>query len=489
MASRSSGPQDENNWNSRRDGSTTPPIPTSSGSSRGTRPTQLSMTDSPPRSGSPGLFTPKQSSGLRTTSPKQRHGVQFTSSDRTSFDTPPGTAVGSGRPSLELPRGGKMSIAPTPSASPLTPAGGGMRSASPLRRSQTRTPDSRRASPNDVNGMNRVSPRSAQQRPQELERRSFDRGRSSFEERRRNDPPAGSRNRGGSRSDVAPSPPPNWDVHPEFPRRPMGPAARSDQGASPPNSDHSSRQIGMATQMTRPRGLSASKLSGSPQPPPIPDTASLAPTRRRREGESGSNSREPSRTRQEPTQPPPEIRRTPATATTPLPTPGPSAYAPPAPLQKLRQQPEKGLTPRKDPNARISFFDPANQPTADRLLAANTKAVLEDDTAEGTMANVEEMLEGYEWTALGAGLGAVGGRGAADQIEARLLKELTALDAVGIFNIFFTGLMKLRLFRRICTPLSNRMTELQSSLSTSRRRSRSWTKWMPLSSRIRSISM
>lgn len=98
--------------------------------------------------------------------------------------------------------------------------------------------------------------------------------------------------------------------------------------------------------------------------------------------------------------------------------------------------------PRKDPNSRISFFDPANQPTADRLLAANTKAVLEDDTAEGTMANVEEMLEGYEWTALGAGLGAVGGRGAADQIEARLLKELTALDAVGIFDIFFIGLMK-----------------------------------------------
>jgi len=108
------------------------------------------------------------------------------------------------------------------------------------------------------------------------------------------------------------------------------------------------------------------------------------------------------------------------------------------PLQNLRKQPDKGLAPRKDPNARISFFDPANQPTADRLLAANTKAVLEEDTAEGTMANVEEMLEGYEWTAVGAGLGAVGGRGAADQIEARLLKELTALDAVGIFDIDFS---------------------------------------------------
>jgi hypothetical protein len=413
-------------------------MPTSGGSSRGTRPTQLSMTDSPPRSGSPGLFTPKQSSGLRSTSPKQRHGMLFAGSDRTSFDTPPGSAVGNGRPSLELPRGGKMSTAPTPSASPLTPAGGGMRSTSPLSRSQTRTPDSRLSSPNDINGVNRVSPRSAQQRPQELERRSFDRERSSFEERRLNGPPAGPRNRDGSRSEVAPSPPPNWDVPPEFPRRPMGLPIRSDQGSSPLNLDSSSRQNGPMTPMTRPRGFSASKPNSTPQPPPIPDTTNLAPTRRRREGGSGSNSREPSRTRQEPTQPPPEIiepRRTPATATTPLPIPSPYTNAPPAPLQNLRQQPDKGLTPRKDPNARISFFDPANQPTADRLLAAGTKTVLEDETAEGTMANVEEMLEGYEWTAVGAGLGAVGGRGAADQIEARLLKELTALDAVSIFDI------------------------------------------------------
>lgn len=348
------------------------------------------MTDSPPRSGSPGLFTPKPTSGLRSTSPKQRHGVLFTSSDRTSFDTPPGSAVGNGRPSLELPRGGRMGIAPTPSVPPLTPVGGGMRSTSPLRRSQTRTPDSRLASPNDVNGMSRASPKSAQQRSQELERRSF-------EERRLNDPPAGSRNRGGPRSEAAPSPPPNWDVPPEFPRRPMGSVARSDQGSSPPNPDYSSRQIGTVTPTTRPRGLSTSKPGGSPQPPPIPDTASLVPARRTRDGGSGSNSREPSRTRQEPTQPPPGIiepRRTPATVTTPLPIPGPSTYAPPAPLQNLRQQPEKSLTPRKDPNSRISFFDPANQPTADRLLAANTKAVLEDDTTEGTMANVEEMLEG-----------------------------------------------------------------------------------------------
>jgi hypothetical protein len=438
MTSRSSGPQDEENWNSRRSGSTTPPMPTSSGSSRGTRPTQLSITDSPPRSGSPGLYIPKHSSGLRSSSPKQRHGMLFTGSDRTSFDTPPASAMGNGRPSLELPRGGKMGITPTPSASPLTPGGGGMRSTSPLSRSQTRTPDSRLPSPNDISGMNRASPRSTQQRPHELEQRSFDRERSSFEERRLNGAPAGSRSRGGSRSEMAPSPPPNWDVPPDFPRRPMGPAARSDQGSPPPNRDHPSRQNSTVTPKTRPRGLSTSKPNSSPQPPPIPDTGNLAPTRRKREGGSGSNSRDPSRAPQEPTQPPPEIiepRRTSAAATGPPPTPGPSFNAPPVPSQIHRRQPDKGLTPRKDPNARISFFDPANQSTADRLLAADAKVVLEDDTTEGTMTNVEEMLEGYEWTAVGAGLASVGGKGAADQIEARLLKELTALDAVSILDI------------------------------------------------------
>lgn len=393
------------------------------------------MVDSPPRSGSPGLFAPTQSSGLRSTSPKQRHGMLFTGSERTSFDTPPASTVGKGRPSLELPRGGKMNIMPTPSVSPLTPAGGGMRSTSPLSRSQTRTPVSGLPSPNDINGANRVSLRPTQQRPQELGRRSFDRELSSFEDRRLNGPPTGSRSGGDSRSEIAPSPPPNWDVPPEFPRQPMGPAALSAQGSPPPNRDHPSWQNGTVTPKTRPRGLSASKLSSSPQPPPISDTVNLAPARRK---PKGPVSREPSRSRQEPTQPPPEIiepRQAPTGATTLLPIPGRSTNAPPALSRNLLHQPDKGLAPRKDPNTRISFFDPANQPTADRLLAADDKAGLEDDTAEGTMTNVEEMLEGYEWTAVGAGLGAVGGRGAADQIEARLLKELSALDAVCIFII------------------------------------------------------
>jgi hypothetical protein len=45
------------------------------------------------------------------------------------------------------------------------------------------------------------------------------------------------------------------------------------------------------------------------------------------------------------------------------------------------------------------------------------------------MANVEEMLEGYEWASDDI-LGRMRGRGAVDQIEARLLDELMALEKV-----------------------------------------------------------
>jgi hypothetical protein len=56
--------------------------------------------------------------------------------------------------------------------------------------------------------------------------------------------------------------------------------------------------------------------------------------------------------------------------------------------------------------------------------------VEEDDTAEdAVMANVEEMLEGFDWTA--SALGEMGRKkGSADAIESRLLDELAALDSV-----------------------------------------------------------
>ncbi|KAI9436774.1 exocyst complex component sec3 subunit [Lactarius psammicola] len=55
---------------------------------------------------------------------------------------------------------------------------------------------------------------------------------------------------------------------------------------------------------------------------------------------------------------------------------------------------------RRDQNARISFFDPANQSALDRLIfrgSGISDPDGEEETTEDIMTSVEEMLEGYEW--------------------------------------------------------------------------------------------
>lgn len=102
---------------------------------------------------------------------------------------------------------------------------------------------------------------------------------------------------------------------------------------------------------------------------------------------------------------------------------------------------------RRDPNARVSFFDPANQATLDRLLSGDM--LLKDDfdegagegevaeeTAQAMLNSVEEMLEGYEWA---SGELFAPGRETTDQIEARLLRELMALEKVGICLVMFNN--------------------------------------------------
>jgi exocyst complex component 1 len=87
--------------------------------------------------------------------------------------------------------------------------------------------------------------------------------------------------------------------------------------------------------------------------------------------------------------------------------------------------------PRIEANARISFYDHANQAVLDRVLnveSQNDEGIEEEKTRD-TVASVEEMLEGYEW-ASGDMSGRLRGRGAADQIEANLLDELMALEKV-----------------------------------------------------------
>ena len=59
---------------------------------------------------------------------------------------------------------------------------------------------------------------------------------------------------------------------------------------------------------------------------------------------------------------------------------------------------------------------------------------VEDDGSKGdaVMTSVEEMLEGFDWTAPALGSDGAKKRGA-DAIEARLSDELAALDSVSLF--------------------------------------------------------
>ncbi|KAL0951427.1 hypothetical protein HGRIS_008119 [Hohenbuehelia grisea] len=93
--------------------------------------------------------------------------------------------------------------------------------------------------------------------------------------------------------------------------------------------------------------------------------------------------------------------------------------------------------PIRQINPRVSFFDPANQATLDRLVTGDageqTDIEGEDESVQATLANIEEMLEGYEWASDDV-IGRKTARGTADLIEARLLDELTALDKANIHS-------------------------------------------------------
>jgi exocyst complex component 1 len=94
----------------------------------------------------------------------------------------------------------------------------------------------------------------------------------------------------------------------------------------------------------------------------------------------------------------------------------------------------------RERNARVSFFDPANQTTLDRLISGEDAESPEDgdganeETAEDTLTSVEEMLEGYEWASDDM-MSIKRARGATDQVESRLLNELMALEKVEMLPI------------------------------------------------------
>lgn len=133
----------------------------------------------------------------------------------------------------------------------------------------------------------------------------------------------------------------------------------------------------------------------------------------------------------------------------------------PAPLPEqalsIRKKPSRAPTmgpdtgqPRRDQNARVSFYDPTNQASLNQLLSgdvvmyepidgeAENNHVMEDTTAQATLDSMEEMLEGYEW-ATDDIMGRRSMTGAADRMEARLLDELMALDKVGLVDGYVTS--------------------------------------------------
>ncbi|CAL1695070.1 unnamed protein product [Somion occarium] len=101
--------------------------------------------------------------------------------------------------------------------------------------------------------------------------------------------------------------------------------------------------------------------------------------------------------------------------------------------------------PRREQNARVSFYDPQNQATLDRLLSGDLMLQLDNDadgdqggeveteSVQATLTSVEEMLEGYEWTSDDVLVGKAV-RGTGDQIEARLIDELMALEKANIHS-------------------------------------------------------
>ncbi|EJU00131.1 hypothetical protein DACRYDRAFT_101160 [Dacryopinax primogenitus] len=102
------------------------------------------------------------------------------------------------------------------------------------------------------------------------------------------------------------------------------------------------------------------------------------------------------------------------------------------------KQPEERTTSRKETSvSRISVFDPANQATLERLLSMNVpeegEGILPREDGEATLANVEELLDGYEWSMGPVGEGKKKG-GAADMMEARLMDELLALEKANVHS-------------------------------------------------------
>ncbi|KAH7334433.1 exocyst complex component Sec3-domain-containing protein [Rhizoctonia solani] len=113
--------------------------------------------------------------------------------------------------------------------------------------------------------------------------------------------------------------------------------------------------------------------------------------------------------------------------------------------------------PRRDPNARISYFDPTNQAVLERLLQQGA----DGETGESALANVEDMLDGFEWQLKSGGASG----GTADQIEARLKDELMALEKANIHS-FVESDDRLALVLKYIDDALNELNDMDSMISS-----------------------
>nr|GAT61106.1 predicted protein [Mycena chlorophos] len=227
---------------------------------------------------------------------------------------------------------------------------------------------------------------------------------------------------------------------------PSQPEREPDYDQPPPRSQS---RNGFASRPASPALSTGSRYnggrSGSRPPPPQPPTASpqppsrLRPTRPPNAPSTASQTPSTSSQRSAPERTAsPEMSRPP-----PREPPPPSRSASPMVPRSTKRSGNVGPPPdgagvsRRDQtaqNARVSFFDPANQAVLDRLItSASVDVDGEEETAQAMMASVEEMIEGYEW-AIDDVIGRKSSRGAADLIEARLVDELLALDKANIHS-------------------------------------------------------
>ncbi|KAF4605051.1 hypothetical protein EYR40_003834 [Pleurotus pulmonarius] len=229
------------------------------------------------------------------------------------------------------------------------------------------------------------------------------------------------RNESPSRMSPAPAPAPTPAsrtrelpvprVRPPSPTQSIPSTLRPGRARRPSNANSTSSQV-PSLNLPTPTTLRPHDLSTSPSQSPI--NGSLSARTPHEAPHTPSSAYPPSPHRSRPASPAvePPRRNTPS--------PRPVIVTEPQPMRQI--------------NPRVSFYDPANQAMLDRLVADGEQdGDGEDETVQATLANVEEMLEGYEWASDDV-IDRKTARGAADLIEARLLDELMALEKANIHS-------------------------------------------------------